>query len=75
MVRRGASGHTRFLEGILLALIVTAMPLSAVGQAEPFPLEPPDTTSPRGTLFNLSPPDRMNEPKRLTGTPRPRTYT
>lgn len=53
VVRRHAPGGFGSLGGIFLTLIVAAMPVFAVAQVEPFPLEPPDTTSPRGTLFNL----------------------
>jgi MscS family membrane protein len=41
------------LGGLFLAFLVVNGSAAAVAQNEVFPLEPPDTASPRGTLFNL----------------------
>ncbi len=39
--------------GIFLTLVMVIASATAMTQEQPFPLQPPDTTSPRGTLFNL----------------------
>ena len=45
----GSLDCINFVTGILLTLFTAV----AMAQEKPFPLEPPDTKSPRGTLFNL----------------------
>ncbi|NCF28788.1 MAG: mechanosensitive ion channel [Gammaproteobacteria bacterium] len=52
MRRRSLSG-VGFLTGIFLTLALATASATVTAQEEPFPLKPPDTTSPRGTLFNL----------------------
>ncbi|MFQ5936006.1 MAG: hypothetical protein ACE5LB_06335 [Acidiferrobacterales bacterium] len=44
---------SKVLVGTFLALLVTIGLDTAVAQGKRFPLDPPDTASPRGTLFNL----------------------
>ena len=51
--RRRALLGIGFLAGTFLALLIATAPATAEAQEQPFPLKPPDTTSPRGTLFNL----------------------
>ncbi len=51
------------LAGCLLALLVVNGSATAVAQNGAFPLEPPDTASPRGTLFNLI--DNVDEAYRV----------
>jgi MscS family membrane protein len=51
------------LTGIFLTLFLAAAPALVNAQQDTFPLEPPDTTSPRGTLFNLI--DNVAEAHRL----------
>ena len=41
------------LAAIILTLAMAAASFTATAQEEPFPLKPPDTTSPRSSLFNL----------------------
>ena len=48
-IKRG----TQALAGTFIALLVTIGLGTAVAQDRGFPLDPPDTASPRGTLFNL----------------------
>ncbi len=49
-IKRG----TQALAGTFVALLVAIGSDTAVAQDERFPLDPPDTASPRGTLFNLT---------------------
>jgi MscS family membrane protein len=51
------------LAGIFFALFMVLGSTTAAAQDEAFPLEPPDTTSPRSTLFNLI--DNTAEAKRV----------
>ena len=52
-VRRRSLCGVGSLTGILLTLTMATVSAAATAQEEPFPLKPPDTTSPRGTLYNL----------------------
>jgi len=52
-VRRRSLSGIGSLTGTFLALIIATASATAEAQERPFPLKPPDTTSPRGTLFNL----------------------
>ncbi len=51
------------LAGLLLALFMAMSSTTAAALDEVFPLEPPDTTSPRSTLFNLI--DNIAETNRI----------
>ncbi len=51
------------LAGVLLALFMVIGSTTAAELDEVFPLEPPDTTSPRSTLFNLM--DNVAEANRV----------
>lgn len=53
MVRQRLTRNQGFLTGIFLALAITIASTTARAQAQPFPLEPADTSSPRNTLVNL----------------------
>ena len=55
----GSFGCVNFVAGILLTLFAAI----AIAQEKPFPLEPPDTFSPRGTLATLT--DSVDEAWRL----------
>jgi len=54
------------LAGVLLALFMVMGSTTAATLDEVFPLEPPDTTSPRSTLFNLI--DNVAEANRVLAT-------
>lgn len=53
MLRQRLIRNHGFLTGIFLALAITIASTTARAQAQPFPLEPADTSSPRNTLVNL----------------------
>jgi MscS family membrane protein len=53
MVRQRSTRNPGFLTGIFLALALTIASTTARAQAQSFPLEPADTSSPRNTLVNL----------------------
>jgi MscS family membrane protein len=52
-VKRRSPSGVGSLIGIILTLVMATASTTATAQKEPFPLKPPDTTSPRGALFNL----------------------
>ena len=63
MSGRSAKGHPRKIIATLFAFLLVSGSATAVAQSGAFPLEPPDTTSPRGALFNLI--DNVDEAHRV----------
>jgi MscS family membrane protein len=61
--RRSAKGLSRNIFTALFAFLLFNGSATAVAQNGTFPLEPPDTTSPRGALFNLI--DNVDEAHRV----------
>ena len=52
-VRRRSLRGIGSLIGVFLTLAIATASATATAQEEPFPLKPPDNTSPRDTLYNL----------------------
>ncbi len=63
MSGRSAKGRPCKIITTLFAFLLVSGPATAVAQSGAFPLEPPDTTSPRGALFNLI--DNVDEAHRV----------
>jgi hypothetical protein len=60
---RSAKGLSHNITTALFAFLLVNGSATAVAQNGTFPLEPPDTTSPRGALFNLI--DNVDEASRV----------
>ncbi len=53
-MRRCSVREIGLVTGIFLILVMAFASATVMTQEQPFPLEPPDTTSPKGSLLNLN---------------------